>query len=286
METYQTVRDMFNLLQTISGNGELKEKWSWLHQWDRLDAAGKMEKYEEWMCHEVDLFLYFKDRPWFDRVAKRLIACKLHKDAIDLFLCGDVEALRDRYSMLSAFERLNPLERVLVAAAVPELKERTLRYFKDRDATLKVDPQRMDRLFQTALASKALQDDAASKQMQKEERRAMMGMMAGGAPRSRAKMKKMKKSAAAPRQYENERRAMADRALYRNVDRTKEYQETYYHGVRYERDTAQLVPWSKFWCGFAAYFLSDDVDRDTTSFVTDYVVFPTGYFGDCIHTLF
>eukprot|EP00488_Nonionellina_sp_1-RS-2012_P002865 TRINITY_DN578_c0_g1_i1.p1 TRINITY_DN578_c0_g1~~TRINITY_DN578_c0_g1_i1.p1 ORF type:complete len:214 (-),score=97.25 TRINITY_DN578_c0_g1_i1:493-1077(-) len=43
IETYQSFRDIFNLIQTISGNHELKTKWSFLTQWNLLSEKENLK---------------------------------------------------------------------------------------------------------------------------------------------------------------------------------------------------------------------------------------------------
>ena len=95
-----------------------------------------------------------------------------------------MEGLRDNYSQLAQFEKLNALEMILMGKAVPELRASTLKRFEDKDECLRVDARRMDRLFQTALASKALQrDESAGSLAHKSKgwaRRRGSGMTNGG----------------------------------------------------------------------------------------------------------
>ena len=280
VETYQTILDLFNLLQTISGNNELKEKWSFLHQWDKFNDEQKMNKYEDFMCHELNLFLRFKDEKFFETVAKPLISAKLYKDVIDLYLLNDVEALKDDYTQLNQFQQLNPLEKILIASVIPEIKQKTLKYFIDKDECLTVDPQKMDRLFQTALASKALQDDNDKDKDKNESKYDDEDEEIGGLDYNNNNNNNNNNN----RRYQEQRNMMSSQQLYKQVEKTKEYQETYYYNIKYERNTKYLVPnESKFWCSFGKYFLSEDCGK--VPFLSDYVLLPTSSINEILLAL-
>eukprot|EP00483_Globobulimina_turgida_P004479 UN04488 len=153
--------DIFNLIQTISGNNELKTKWSFLTTWDVMAEKEKMKKYDELLCHELHLFLKKKDEPFFEQVCQPSIASKLNKDFMDYYLLNDTKAL-ERYCKLDKLKSLNPLEQILLAQVFKkekrELAESLLKYFKSSQKAMDIDPQTFDTLFRTALATKAMDD--------------------------------------------------------------------------------------------------------------------------------
>ena len=66
------------------------------------------------------------------------------------------------------------------------------------------------------------------------------------------------------------RAQMAPQQLFAQVEQTKEYQETYYHGVLFERDTRTLIPANKFWANFAVHALSAEAAKP---FLSQYFFF-------------
>merc|ERR1719334_2668040 len=79
---------------------------------------------------------------------------------MDYFLLDDVANLR-QYAAVHLFDRLNPLEKILMVFALDDdkLRQRTLRYFQNEQKLQKVSPQEMDKLFRTALAEKQLSSE-------------------------------------------------------------------------------------------------------------------------------
>ena len=52
-----------------------------------------MKKYDKFACHELHIFVYFKDKEFFKDVVKPHIVNKLEKEFIDHFLLGDQDEL-------------------------------------------------------------------------------------------------------------------------------------------------------------------------------------------------
>eukprot|EP00930_Biecheleria_cincta_P022682 TRINITY_DN16533_c0_g1_i1.p1 TRINITY_DN16533_c0_g1~~TRINITY_DN16533_c0_g1_i1.p1 ORF type:complete len:2187 (+),score=429.21 TRINITY_DN16533_c0_g1_i1:62-6562(+) len=84
-----------------------------LGTWSSRDRADKLELWSKHACHELNLFLYFKDKDFFVDVVKPFLQSKMEQDVVDGFLLEDKAAMKP---MLSAarFQMLNPLEQVLV----------------------------------------------------------------------------------------------------------------------------------------------------------------------------
>ncbi|KAJ4462901.1 putative Actin-binding protein F [Paratrimastix pyriformis] len=71
-EAYDSVQKVYTLLLTLSGQSSpaaaatLREM-DFLPRWQALTEAERAEKYSQYACHEVDFFLWRKDRAFFDR---------------------------------------------------------------------------------------------------------------------------------------------------------------------------------------------------------------------------
>eukprot|EP01083_Nonionella_stella_P120626 361557_1 len=158
------MEDIYSLLTALSKDNGLEStlnKWSFITQWNTLDQKQKLLKYDEFFCHELNFFLFIKDPVFFQKIARPWIAAKLRKDLMDYFLLNDVDRLR-AYTQTHLFERLNPLEKILLAHALKDelLRTKTLQYFENQQKLLRVSPQRLDKLFRTALAEKQLAQSA------------------------------------------------------------------------------------------------------------------------------
>ncbi|ETO18621.1 hypothetical protein RFI_18643, partial [Reticulomyxa filosa] len=54
---------------------------------------------------------------------------------------------------------------------------------------------------------------------------------------------------------------MKDKQLFKQLDQTKEYCETYYYKVPFKKLQSDLVPLNKFWCSYAEHVLSDEKEE-------------------------
>ena len=75
-----SVNQVYDLMVTLVEGGNHKQnlrKFEFVTDWYRLSESEKNEKFSKWNCHELNLFLYKKDRPYFDKVVKSFIKVML-----------------------------------------------------------------------------------------------------------------------------------------------------------------------------------------------------------------
>lgn len=68
-----SVSQVYDLMVTLAEGATHKKNlrtFGFVTDWHRLSIADKNEKFSKWNCHELNLFLYKKDRPYFDKVVK------------------------------------------------------------------------------------------------------------------------------------------------------------------------------------------------------------------------
>jgi hypothetical protein len=85
--------------------------WSFLLTWPRLPLDKKIEIYDKYASHELNLFLYNRDKSFFEAVVKPFVQSKMKKDLIDSYICG--ESL-DHWTSLDSISKLNYLEIALL----------------------------------------------------------------------------------------------------------------------------------------------------------------------------
>lgn len=148
-----SLKDAWTMLIANTPDPELA-KFEFLIRWSELDDKTKHEKYQQHTCHEVNYFLYRKDRAFFDRVIRPLIEQRRVKTFFDDYLLD-----RDltRWTQPWQFARLNEFEKVLLAQRLPAQRAGILRQMSDRFASLPPDDVTNDRLFDIALAGRALE---------------------------------------------------------------------------------------------------------------------------------
>lgn len=109
--TCASVPELFRLLVALAPDLELHE-FEPLTRWHQLPEAERRTWYSEHACHEVHLFLWRKDRRFFDAVVRPYLANKLQKTFIDWWL---LEIDLTPWLAADRHQRLNLAERILLA---------------------------------------------------------------------------------------------------------------------------------------------------------------------------
>ncbi|KAF9427668.1 hypothetical protein BGZ94_004440 [Podila epigama] len=150
-----SVSQVFDLMLTLlPSDGSEKQDlrtFGFITDWSRLSSDAKKEKYSQWSCHELNLFLYKKDREFFDTVVAPFLKNKLIKSFLDEYL---LEAPLDQYTSLKQFSLLSCMEKCLLAQRIPSMVPSVLRWLKDHVPD--VGSGTNARLFSTVMKSGAL----------------------------------------------------------------------------------------------------------------------------------
>lgn len=141
------------------------EDLSFLAKWNHLSLEEKHKKYSQFVCHEVNLFIFFKDPDYFKTVVRPFISNKMEKSFIDLWLVGDHDAVV-KYKQLELHDRLNTLEKCLLISEVVKDSKEDAQAIADRikllsdQKELKIDV--VNRIIDTVINLNMTQDQAVS----------------------------------------------------------------------------------------------------------------------------
>ncbi|KAF9971904.1 hypothetical protein BGZ73_005036, partial [Actinomortierella ambigua] len=155
----QSVRQVYDLLLTLVTLDSEREKlrtFGFVVDWARLSASAKNEKLSKFCSHELNLFLYEKDRGYFDSVVAPFLKNKLVKSFVDEYL---LELPLEKYCQLNEFQKLTALEKALLARRIPSMRPIVTRWFKDRVPRLSTSNN--IKLFQTIMKSGSLDEAPA-----------------------------------------------------------------------------------------------------------------------------
>ncbi len=296
LQAYTTIADVFQLYSTLLANPEW-EKFRFIINWHELSDKERRKHYSEMACHELNFFLYHQDRPFFDAVVKPLLANKLDKQLVDLWLLG--EPLTD-YEPLWRMQRLNTLERILLAERAESRRAGVERWLREHLQAHPMPPTARQQRFEIALLSSALAtqaDEFADNLMtenlasqlnyQRDSSVESLSMLGGhreagqsgsGAARqlreSRGRAEGLaEQSEAKDKSYffSTDRSGLArpqDR-FFQTLDKTREWAETQYYHVRLRDQSAALIPPNAFWREFLSSgsqrFLPRDLDLPASS---------------------
>ena len=153
LETYDTLSGVYSLLNTL--NPQLAE-FAFVLNWPKLKDDEKLAKYGEYACHELNLFLQRKDKPFFDKVIAPYLAHKKDKTFMDEYLLGlDLSKHLEPW----AYARLNIVERILLAQRLQNEAPNAARHVRELWEMIPPNPEEMDRLFETALRGRTMESE-------------------------------------------------------------------------------------------------------------------------------
>ncbi len=159
VEVQGALGQVLGLLVTLSDDVDDLSAWRWLADWAGFDEAEKRRRLSEHGCHELHVFLRWKDPEFFARVVAPHLRNKLHKTFLDRWLLED-----DLTGWTRPFEhgRLNVAERALLADRLgPDAAAATARHLDDLLHGVPPEPRRDERLFEAALGGSSLSTEDA-----------------------------------------------------------------------------------------------------------------------------
>ncbi len=281
---FGTFAQAFDLLHTLGGHADLTT-FAFLKEWHGLDEQRKRALYGDHACHELHLFLYMRDRAFFDTVVRPYLRNKKDKTFVDRWL---LDALTPEDTRLDRLQRRNALELALLARRGGDAAALQAA-LRETWELLPPDPEAVARRMRVALQTGDLDEAAAQARKAVRERarphsetirrEARSGQQAVAAEAA------MAESAPAPAALDAvavvrspvtlslreeavadaeagavalmDADGMADPAggvarLYRALPRTKEWAERNYWRVRAKDETPALIAVNRFWQDVAA----------------------------------
>ena len=157
--------------------------------------AEKRTKYSKYSCHEVNLFIYFKDRPFFDKVVAPYLRCKRTHTFMDHYLLGHN---LEWYLSFNAFAELNAAEKALLCGRIAASAGGVSRGMSDRVEVAPTPPERFDGLFKVAIAGNALSDSSARDKMEAGIQSSLRARSMGGPAREMAFARSVMAAPSAP----------------------------------------------------------------------------------------
>ena len=181
---YESIDDLYHLLLTLSASREQLSPtdlhtFEFILRWPTMSPTQKLSTYSEFACHELNLFVYQRDQPFFSSVVLPFLREKQTPTLFDRVLLGaDVR----EWLAEAKWDTLNVLEQALVGRRCGELGDvdsamRVFRSIEQRGlAAKKVSAEEEVRLFDTALNVKSL----TAQQNSEEEGEAEVSADGGG----------------------------------------------------------------------------------------------------------
>lgn len=101
------------IISLLKGDPKFPLKNEIYLKWSQFSSDKKDKEYEENYCNELNLFLYLRDKLFFDAVVIEAIKNKEEKNLIDYFLLNDAINLK-KYCTITSINSLTKLELILL----------------------------------------------------------------------------------------------------------------------------------------------------------------------------
>ncbi|QDV55920.1 hypothetical protein [Rosistilla oblonga] len=294
MQIYSTVGDLYRLYSSVVED----ERWPEfepLSRWHELNNEQRLDLYGRLACHELHLFLYHKDRPFFDAVVLPYLKNKLEKTFVDRWL---LEEDLSTYTQLWKYEQLNAAEKALLAMRLDSSRAAVVREFDNRIALQDEDLDAVRSRIDAALLGLELDDqggavmfgfgggmggmgDAFADGVVSESLSAMPELKAdekaGSAVRQLMRRKKRSVEAQLSEDEaanmslfyrESDLQRVAGRGFFRPLPATRQWAESQYDRIRRIEQTPDLVPVGRYWQHLAEH-------DGTQPFVSSELLVPT-----------
>jgi hypothetical protein len=171
-EVFDHLGSAYRYLLALKSDPTFRE-FGFVVDWPNLDDKEKRAKYSKYASHELSFFLAQKDPDFFKTVVRPHLANKKDKTFLDHYL---LEAKLDRYFEPFEYNRLNALERILLAQQAKRRLDGIRLDLRDRLTLRPPNLTRETLFFDSALVSFAL---SSGRNKALQEGRAALGVRLG-----------------------------------------------------------------------------------------------------------
>ena len=161
IDSLDKVKRVQDEIRKVFGLGNSSTDLLFLLKWNELSDEEKNKKYNKYICHETNLFIYFKDKEYFNKVVQPFIQNKMEKSFVDYYLLGEYEELKE-YTRVETFNKLNPFEKCLLIESIIKKDKKTAIKLTERlkiqaEADQNQNEDTLNKIFDTVLNLNMLQ---------------------------------------------------------------------------------------------------------------------------------
>jgi hypothetical protein len=220
MEIFDSMERVYKIFADLNHDKTLSD-FGFILDWPKMKPEDKRQKYSEFACHELNFWLYHKDRAFFDRAVKPTLANKMNKTFLDRwFLEEDLSS----YLKPWEFAQLNIVEKILLGRRIPSERDRIANYVRN--------------LVQPKLALPGTKIPMALIPVNGEE----------------APSLKLESEDSHESYFEKDlAKRKAVRAFYRPAGNTEEFAENNYYHLPIEEMDGDLIAANAFWSDYARH---------------------------------
>ncbi|KAL6042135.1 MG2 domain-containing protein, partial [Balamuthia mandrillaris] len=233
VETYDTLSKAFHLLRTLCSDTATLGQFDWILSWPSLSEKQKLEKYSKFASHELNFFIYKKDKPFFDQYIAQFLRNKKDKTFLDFWLLEEKTWLL-HFLPLHHFESLNVVEQILLGTIVkesnPEHAQYIAKYIRDASSLRQKDNAEFSRfVFDTALKGRGLDADTEDYGAEEGRGRRKQSMLRSG--------------------------SRGGTAFFEGIGEVKQWAERNYWSLQTPQQTGELITPNPFWADYAGHLL-------------------------------
>ena len=154
-QAYDELSDLFSLYQSLGNDGVKLRKFRFILGWPGLSKEEKQSQYSKHACHELNFFIYQKDKAFFKEVVRKHILNKRERTFLDQWLLEeDLSAWLEPWR----FQRLNVVEKILLSQRFADRRDDLARHVKELYELSPTLRDRYDKLYRYSLMSRGLDD--------------------------------------------------------------------------------------------------------------------------------
>ena len=155
-QTYDELSDLFGLYQSFGSDGDKMRKFRFVLGWPDLSAEDKRSLYSKHACHELNFFIYQKDKTFFKEVVRKHILNKRERTFLDQWLLEeDLSAWLEPWRL----QRLNVVEKILLSRRFEDQREDLVRHVGELYELSPTPRDRFDELYRASLMSRKLEEE-------------------------------------------------------------------------------------------------------------------------------
>jgi len=156
LEIFDDLSDVFQVLTSLSGDSTLPE-FRFVLDWPNKSKDEKRKLFSKYTSHELNYFIFKKDKEFFTGVVAPFINNKRDKTFVDLWL---LELANIEQTEPWNYQRLNSVERILLGRTLRDETDAIARNIRDLYQINPVSAKQRDSLYDRVFFGRAMTSDA------------------------------------------------------------------------------------------------------------------------------
>ncbi|MEL7497789.1 MAG: hypothetical protein AAFN77_09280 [Planctomycetota bacterium] len=166
-QQYDDLRDVYTLLEALSQNNSTLGTFRFVLEWNNKTDEEKHSLYSEYVCHELNYFIFKKDTQFFKDVVRPHLENKRVKTFMDHYLLGEDLI---PFTRPWKFARLNTFEKILLSQRLEDRTDDIVRNLSELYLIAPTSRNDVDRFYDVSITALGLASDEQSVESYRYER--------------------------------------------------------------------------------------------------------------------